>query len=158
MILIQTIVTDTTTNFHQLVSSFSVNTFVQLIAGIVSLIPFIALFRNSETNRRKRLKLDIELLIKLDINDPSYKVVKSYIDYTIKGMYKLPNKIKIYHKWEFILGVVYIILTAFIATITYNSNSTAWWVLTTLFATNGPMILLSSFFKTSFLIRYEGEV
>ena len=126
-----------------------------VIAILVSLIPVLAAFGKLSTRRRRRLRIksDLELLTKLDANDPSHKVVKTYIDQMIIETYKLPTKVKIYHKGEFIGGIILILLTSFISMKFYNRESVWWWILTILYSTNGPFFVISSFLKTS-IFRY----
>ena len=135
----------------------SITTTSQIVALIVSAIPAFVLVQNRWANSRKRLKDDLDILAKFNEQDNSYKIIKAYIDYRVKEIYKLPYKLKVYHKTELIIGIIYIIVFSLLAILTYDSHSWFWWTLTINYIFTGPIMIISSFRKTSWLYRYNKE-
>lgn len=132
----------------------TITTVVTIIAAFASLIQCILLFKKLSSNFRKNLKDDLAILACLNENQESHKHLKKYIDEMIKSSYREPYKFDIYHKWEFLIGLILTAASLAFINVTYNGTLLTL-IPTILYCFLGPSLIISSFLRQSIYIIYN---
>jgi hypothetical protein len=80
--------------------------------AIISLITALVagIFKLFDKTPRASIKADLEVLEKMDKDDPNYELVKKRIDASIKKIYSEKGGIRMYSLYDFIFGLVFILL------------------------------------------------